>query len=78
VEVQLRWVEVVSWTSQSLHCQRKNPNYLWKTRLAGPRTDQEALKEKQLLTLTRIQPRFLGFPAHEETGKVVFPYHLQN
>ena len=44
----------------------------------GPRTGQEALKEQQLLTLTGIQPRFLGVSAHMERGKVVFPYHLQN
>jgi len=44
----------------------------------GPRTGQEAVKDKQLLTLNRIQPQFLGYPEHKETGKVVFPYHLHN
>jgi len=35
VEVQLRWVEVFSLTSQSLYCQANDPNYLFNRRLHG-------------------------------------------
>jgi len=72
VEVQLRWVEMVSLASHSLYCLGKNPNYLRNWRLGRAQNWSGSFEGETVLNLDENPTTIPGFSSTQGNRKSCF------